>query len=72
MVVTQRIWHGCDCYKWRKTFAYWPVKTISSKYIWLKTVYKQKSWVVWGTGFHMEPDIEYGTLFDVLTYEYID
>ena len=70
MIITQKIWDGPDCYKWRKTFAYYPVKTISGKYIWLKTIYKQRSWVVWGTGFHMEPHVEYAELFDVLTYDY--
>ena len=68
MIVTQRIHDGADCYPWHKTFALWPVKTVGGKYIWLKTVYKRKFWAVWGTGFHMEPVVEYGTLFDVLTH----
>jgi len=29
------------------------VKTIKSKYIWGRKVYKQRFWAVWGTGFHM-------------------
>jgi len=64
--ITQRLWSGADCYRWRKTFAVWPVKTVSGKYVWLKRVYKQRCWVVWGEGFHMEPHVEYGELFDIL------
>ncbi len=68
--ITQKIFDGADCYRWRKTWAIWPVKTISGKRVWLKTVYKHKYWAVWGTGFHMEPQVEYAELFDVLTYSY--
>lgn len=69
MVVTQRIWDGPDCYHWREVFAYWPVQTISGKYVWLRKIYKRRYWAVWGTGFHMEPHVEYGTLFDMINYE---
>ena len=58
---------GCDCYPWHEVFAWWPVKTINGKGIWWKRVYKRKVWVVWGTGFHMEPQVEYATVFDMLT-----
>jgi hypothetical protein len=64
--ITQRIYDGCDCYPWIKTFAFWPVKTITGKYIWLKKVYKRKLWVVWGQGFHMEPFVEYATILEML------
>ena len=67
MIVTQKIWDGPDCYRWRKTFAYWPVKTVDNRYVWLKTIYKQRYWAVWGeTGFHVEPKVEYAELFDIL------
>ena len=66
MEITQRLWNGPDCYTWREVFAFTPVKTIGGKWIWLKKIYKQRCWVVWGTGFHMEPHVEYGTLFDVI------
>ena len=69
MEITQRIHDGPDCYPWRKTFALFPVKTIGGKYVWLKTVYKRKFWVVWGTGFHMEPHTEAAEWFDVLKEE---
>lgn len=66
MEITQRIHNGCDCYPWRQTFAVWPVKTISGKYVWLRKIYKRKFWVVWGASFHMEPCVEYGDLFEIL------
>lgn len=63
----ERIYDGVDSYPWRETFAFLPVKTITGKYVWLRKVYKRKFWIVWGqTGFHMEPEVEYGDLFDVL------
>ena len=34
--ITQRIYDGCDCYPWMKTFAFLPRRTISGKIIWLK------------------------------------
>jgi hypothetical protein len=66
MEITQRIHDGADCYPWRKTFALWPVQTIGGRWIWLKPIYKRRFWVVWGTGFHMEPEVEYAELFDIL------
>lgn len=67
--ITERIYDGPDCYPWRKTFALWPVKTIGGQRIWLRTVYKQRFWAVWGKGFHMEPWVEYATLFEILKDE---
>ena len=64
-----RIYDGADCYPWREVFAWLPVVTIGGKRVWMKKVYKRRLWVVWGTGFHMEPQVEYGTLFDVINYE---
>ena len=66
MEITQRIHNGADCYPWRPVFAIWPVRTIGGRYVWLSKIYKRKFWVVWGTGFHMEPHVEYGDLFDIL------
>ncbi len=60
---------GADCYPWREVFAWWPVKTVTGRGVWWKRVYKRKVWVVWGTGFHMEPETQYATAFDLLTYE---
>lgn len=68
--ITERIFNGPDCYPWRKTFALLPVRTVSGKYIWFKTVYKQRFWAVWGKGYHMEPHVEYAELFEILKNDY--
>jgi len=60
---------GAGCYPWTKHFAWWPVKTITGQRAWGIKLYKRKVWVMWGTGFHMEPETQYATLFDLLTYE---
>jgi hypothetical protein len=65
-MIIERITDGADCYPWRKVFAIWPVKTIGGKYVWLRAVYKQRVWIVWGASFHMEPEVEYATLFEIL------
>ena len=57
---------GPGCYPWTKHFAWLPVKTITGLRAWGVTVYKRRVWLVWGTGFHMEPHVEYATLFEVL------
>lgn len=67
MEITQRIYNGPDCYDWREVFAWRPVRTITGQRIWLEFVYKRRFWTVWGTGFHMEPEVEYATLFDILS-----
>ena len=72
MQATQRIYDGVDCYPWHEVFAWLPVKTVGGRYVWLRRVYKRKFWVVWGTGFHMEPEVEYGELFDILGGSYDD
>ena len=59
---------GADCYPWREVYAWFPVKTISGKQVWMERVYKRRVWVVWGTGFHMEPEVQYATAFDLLTH----
>lgn len=61
------ITNGVDCYPWKEHFAWWPVKTITGLRAWGVKIYKRKVWVVWGTGFHMEPHIQYATLFEVLS-----
>lgn len=66
MQVTEIITDGADCYPWREVFALWPVKTINGKYIWWKKVFKRKVWLVWGHSFHMEPETQYATVFDMI------
>lgn len=61
---------GADCYPWREVFIWWPwATTISGNRIWWQKAYKRKVWVVWGAGFHMEPEVQYATAFDLLTYD---
>jgi hypothetical protein len=69
MEITQIITDGCNCYPWHEVYAWLPVKTISGKYVWGKKLFKRRVWIVWGTGFHMEPEVQYATAFDLLTYE---
>ena len=66
IVKEQRIHDGPDCYDWREVFAWLPVRTISGKWKWMTFVYKRRFWVIWGTGFHMEPHVEYAEIFDIL------
>lgn len=69
MLITERIFNGPDCFNWREVFAYWPVKTVGGRRVWLRKVYKRKFWAVWGTGFHMEPGVEYATVFEMIEHE---
>lgn len=66
--ITQIITDGCDCYPWHEVYAWLPVKTIAGKYIWGKKVFKRKVWLVWGSSFHMEPEVQYATAFDLITH----
>jgi hypothetical protein len=61
---------GADCYPWRETFVIFPKKTITGKKVAWQKLYKRKVWVVWGTGFHMEPEVQYATLFEILNRGY--
>ncbi len=49
---------------WVKTFALLPHRTVSGRWVWLKSVYVRRVWVY--TGFVDEPETQYGDLFDVL------
>ncbi len=60
---------GADCYPWHEYFAIFPRTTVTGKRIFWEKAYKRKVWVVWGTGFHMEPETQYATAFDLLTHE---
>lgn len=67
--VTEIITDGCDCYPWREVYAWWPVKTITGQWAWREKVLKRKVWLVWGASFHMEPEVQYATFFELLTNE---
>lgn len=60
---------GADCYPWKETFVIWPRRSIGGSPLFWTKAYKRKVWVVWGTGFHMEPETQYATAFDLLTYD---
>lgn len=67
--ITQIITDGCDCYPWTKTFVIWPRRSISGAPLFWTKAFKRRVWIVWGTGFHMEPEVQYATAFDLLTYK---
>lgn len=60
---------GADCYPWQETFVIWPRRSVGGSPLFWTKAYKRKVWVVWGTGFHMEPETQYATAFDLLTYD---
>lgn len=60
---------GAGCYPWTETFVIWPRKSVTGAPLFWTKAYKRKVWVVWGTGFHMEPETQYATAFDLLTYD---
>jgi hypothetical protein len=68
MNITQIITDGADCYPWTETFVIFPKKTITGKRLAWQKLYKRRVWVVWGTGFHMEPETQYATLFEILDH----
>lgn len=57
---------GAGCYPWTAHFAWLPVKTITGQRAWGIKLYRRRVWIVWGTGFHMEPETQYATLFEIL------
>jgi hypothetical protein len=59
---------GADCYPWTETFIWWPTKSVMGTPLFLVKAYKRRVWIMWGTGFHMEPQTEYATAFDLLVY----
>lgn len=62
------IHNGADCYPWKETFVIWPRRSISGAPLFWTKAYKRKVWVMWGRGFHMEPETQYATAFDLLTH----
>lgn len=60
---------GCDTYPWMETFVIWPRRSVSGAPLFFTKAYKRQVWVVWGSGFHMEPIVQYATAFDLLTYD---
>jgi hypothetical protein len=67
MEITQIITDGAGCYPWTKTFVIFPKKTITGQRLAWQQAYKRRVWVVWGQHFHMEPETQYATLFEILS-----
>ena len=59
---------GADCYPWTETFVIWPRRSVTGAPLFWTRAYKRRVWIMWGTGFHMEPEIQYATAFDLLVY----
>jgi hypothetical protein len=59
---------GADCYPWIECFIWWPTKTVTGQRVWWVDAYKRRVWIMWGTGFHMEPETQFATAFDLLVY----
>lgn len=59
---------GADCYPWTETFVILPKKTVSGGRVFWQKAYKRRVWIVWGASFHMEPETQYATAFDLLTH----
>lgn len=62
---------GADCHPWAECFVWWPTKTINGQRLFWTKAYKRRVWIVWGTGFHMEPETQYGTAFDMINDPWI-
>ena len=54
-------------HRWHKTWAIFPVTTISGTKVWWKPVYARYFWYIDGI-MNAETGLEYGTIFDVLKY----
>ena len=63
--------NGADCHPWTEYFAIVPRKTISGDRVFMQKAYWRRVWVVWGTGFHMEPETQYATVFDLLSIQHV-
>jgi hypothetical protein len=59
---------GADCYPWTECFIWWPTKSVMGNTLFWVKACKRRVWVMWGTGFHMEPETQYATVFELLQY----
>lgn len=64
--ITQIITDAANCYPWTRFYAWIPVRTVSGKYVWRQSLYRRKVWIVWGSGLHSEPVVQYATDFDII------
>lgn len=70
MKITSIIVDGAGCYPWTETFVIWPRRSITGKPLFWTKAYKRRVWIIWGQSFHMEPETQYATLFDMLNDPY--
>jgi len=64
---------GVNCYNWKKHFAWLPVKTISGRTVWFKSIFVRRIRVISRIDLDLNPVvdiIQYGTPFDVLANKY--
>lgn len=69
-IISGLIPHGQITYvvvPWYEVYAWFPHKTVSGKWIWLKPIYKRQ--VCRSNGFIEVPCTEYGNVFDILVEE---
>jgi hypothetical protein len=58
--------NGAGCFPWTKCFVMLPRRSIKGKLLFFKWVYKRRVWLIWGRGFHMEPEDQYADIFEIL------
>ena len=63
------IYDGVDCFPWTRCFVILPRRSITGKRLFLEWVFKRKVWIVWGGSFHMEPEVQYADIFEILELE---
>lgn len=59
------------CYYWKPVFVWFPRKTISQKWVWLKTVYKRNARFCYNFG-EFQDIVQYGNSFDILNNKWIE
>ena len=64
------IYDGADCFPWTKCFVIFPRRSITGKRLFLEWAFKRRVWIVWGGSFHMEPEIQYADIFEILELDY--
>lgn len=57
---------GPDCYPWKSTYALWPVRTITGKYVCWQKIYKRRVWKLFKPTHFSEPVTQYATMFEIL------
>lgn len=74
MIIRDRCFDTDKCYKWRESFSWLPVKTISGKMVWLSKIYKQRCLASfegtgWNGNYRLEYVVEYAEFIDIMKME---